>query len=91
MGIAVTPPWLWDNTIDFENMKLMKKNTIKKGGKHHYGSQGHCFSFGLRNAFHKKIDKVTIAGYAGDEKKNIHEYKTYLWEISKQHTKLLMT
>ncbi|MFO0446117.1 MAG: hypothetical protein ACK51L_00465, partial [bacterium] len=55
----------WDNHNDFLHLKKIKQSTIKNNNpEHHYGSQGYCFSFGLRNDFKKiKDDLISVGLY----------------------------
>jgi hypothetical protein len=47
---------IWHNDRDLKLLRKFKKNTIKSSKKkHHYGSKGYCYSFGLRNAYSTSI------------------------------------
>lgn len=73
------PDFIWDNKKDFKYMTKFKKSTVKKSGQHHYGSSGHCFSFGIRNSFVTDNNQSSITSYAGDQFCQVHKYKTYIW------------
>ena len=66
----------WDNHNDFIHLKKIKQSTIKNNNpEHHYGSQGYCFSFGLRNDFKKiKDDLISVGLYAGDDHESSAKY-----------------
>jgi len=70
------PSFTWDNVNDFINLRKIKKSTIKSNKPtHHYGSQGYCFSFGLRNDFKKSENNtLSLANYAGDEHESTSKY-----------------
>jgi hypothetical protein len=60
--------YVWDNIMDLNLLRTCKKNTVKSHKKHHYGSTGFCYSFGLCNAFRKDISQqVSITKYVGDD------------------------
>ena len=70
----------WDNHNDFIHLKKIKQSTIKNNNpEHHYGSQGYCFSFGLRNDFKKiKDDLISVGLYAGDDHESSAKYIQFI-------------
>jgi len=73
--------YVWDNIMDLNLLRTCKKNTVKSHKKHHYGSTGFCYSFGVRNAFRKNISQqVSITKYVGDDIAVMKGFKNYVWK-----------
>lgn len=72
---------VWDNIMDLKLLRTCKKSTVKIHKKHHYGSTGYCYSFGVRNAFRKDISQqVSITKYVGDDLAIMKDFKNYVWK-----------
>ena len=83
-GNYTTPSFsspVWNNEDDINQVRKIKKSTIKNNIHHHYGSSGECFSFGLHNSYKSSTSNgITITHYAGDE---VEEMKTYHNKLQK--------
>jgi hypothetical protein len=73
---------IWNNWTDLEALRKLKSSTIKvTKSNHHYGSQGQCYSFGIRNSYStNETNLISIKEYAGDEKHLMRTFKYHLWK-----------
>ena len=76
---------VWDNVLNLEDLRKGKKSTIKTNDpNHHYGSNGECFSFGLRNSYEKLTEGgISICNYSGDDSEHMCQYNKYLQDVFK--------
>lgn len=72
---------IWDNVLDIINLKKHKQSTVKENEpEHHYGSQGECYSFGVRNGFSMDTTGLySYTWYANDSCDEMQQYKHFIW------------